>query len=188
MLVREASARPVPSSELTRRPTCFERAAIARTFCVEERQLSVARVRADQREVVLAVDDVHAETIRRDVDGGIAVGDPEGDVVERPRFHVAQGSCLALACDGALQLLLRHAGAALDARAASPRCRAAPSCAPWAGSSRSGGRPGGRTRCRASTSATPSSPRLYAPAPCSRWPRRSASRASSTRRAPPRSP
>ena len=67
----------------------LQRAAVTRALCIEERELPVARVRADQREVVLPVDHMDTETARRHLDRGIAVGNPEGDVVEGPRFHVA---------------------------------------------------------------------------------------------------
>ena len=43
----------------------LERPALSRPFRVEQRQLPAPCVRADQREVLLPVDDVHAEVGRR---------------------------------------------------------------------------------------------------------------------------
>ena len=67
----------------------LEGAALARAFRVEQRQLAAACVRTDEREVVLPVDDVHAEMSRRELDDRVALGHPEGDVIQRVRFHSA---------------------------------------------------------------------------------------------------
>ena len=64
----------------------LERAPLARPLGVEERQLAAPRVRADQRERVGPVDDVHPDAGRDEVGDRVAVGDPERDVVERLRF------------------------------------------------------------------------------------------------------
>ena len=64
-----------------------ERAALARPLGVEERQLAAARVGADERERVRALDDVHAEVLRHEVGDAVALGHPEGDVVEDLRLQ-----------------------------------------------------------------------------------------------------
>ena len=68
----------------------LERTALARPFGVEQRQLSVARMRTDQREVLLLVDDVHAEVTRREIGDRVPLGDPEGDVIQGCRIHAVR--------------------------------------------------------------------------------------------------
>src|SRR6266516_5087552 len=65
----------------------LERAALTRPFSLEERQLAPASVRADERELVGSLDHVHAEMSGDEVRNWVALGDPERDVVERPRPH-----------------------------------------------------------------------------------------------------
>src|SRR5207248_4914302 len=65
----------------------LERAALARTFRVEERQLAATRVRAEQRELVGLVDHVHPETCSEECRDRLAVGEPVRDVVELRRIH-----------------------------------------------------------------------------------------------------
>ena len=45
---------------------------------------------AHEREIVRAVDDVHAQPVNEEVRQLVAVGDPEGDVVKRLDLHTAQ--------------------------------------------------------------------------------------------------
>ena len=59
-----------------------ERAALARAFGREEGELPAPRVASDERERFRTVDHVHAPTRREDVSEAVAIGDPEGDVVE----------------------------------------------------------------------------------------------------------
>ena len=70
----------------------LERAALARALGGEERELAAPGVGADERERVGAVDHVHAEVARGRVGDRVAVGDPEGDVVERLRLHALKTS------------------------------------------------------------------------------------------------
>src|SRR5207302_3862331 len=67
----------------------LDRAPLARPIGVEQRQLPAPSVRADERERVLPVDDMHAEMAGRKLDDRFAVRDPEGYVVERLRTHSA---------------------------------------------------------------------------------------------------
>ena len=78
---RRGRARPLEVD--TRSADVLERAAFARALGGEERQLAAPRVGADERERVRAVDHVHPELPVSEVGDGVAVGDPEGDVVER---------------------------------------------------------------------------------------------------------
>src|SRR5439155_24931766 len=64
-------------------------ATAARALGVEQRQLAAARVRADERELVLPVDDVHAEMRRREIRDRIPLVDPEGDVIQGIRLQAA---------------------------------------------------------------------------------------------------
>jgi hypothetical protein len=64
-----------------------ERAAFSVSVGGEERQLAAASVGTDEREGVGAVDDVHAEVLGHEVRDPITVGNPEGNVIERQRFH-----------------------------------------------------------------------------------------------------
>ena len=86
---RSATAR-APCEVGDPQPDADERAALARPLGVEERQLAVAGVGADERELVLAVDDVHAEELLAALGDRVAVGDPEGDVVESCRAHAGR--------------------------------------------------------------------------------------------------
>src|SRR5439155_3696720 len=63
--------------------------AIPRALRREERQLAATGVRPDEREVLLRVDDVHAEVLGREVDQRVPVRHPEGDVVQCLRLHAA---------------------------------------------------------------------------------------------------
>ena len=65
----------------------LERSLLARSFRAEQGQLAPACIRADEREVVLPVDDVHTEPAGEGLGDRLAVGEPEGDVVERLRVH-----------------------------------------------------------------------------------------------------
>ena len=65
----------------------LEHAPLARAFGVEERQLAAPRVAAEQREVRLLRDHVHAEVALAERGDRLAVGDPEGDVIESLRLH-----------------------------------------------------------------------------------------------------
>ena len=56
----------------------------------EQCQLPAASVAAHERELVRAVDHVHAEPVDEEVRQLVAVGDPEGDVVKRLDLHAAQ--------------------------------------------------------------------------------------------------
>ena len=65
----------------------LQRAVLTRAVGVEQRQLAAAGVAAEQGEVLLVRDDVHADVTLEERDDGLAVGDPEGNVVESPRLH-----------------------------------------------------------------------------------------------------
>ena len=67
-----------------------ERSRLAVTLGGEERQLPATRVRADEREPVGSLDDVHPGVRRQEVGESVAIGDPEGDVVERLDLHRSQ--------------------------------------------------------------------------------------------------
>ena len=71
----------------------LERATLAGPFLGEERQLAAARVGPDEGERVGAIDDVHADSSGDEVRDAVAVGDPEGDVVEGLRLHGQEHSC-----------------------------------------------------------------------------------------------
>src|SRR5439155_11480550 len=57
---------------------------------LEQRQLSAPRVAAHERETIGPLDHVHAEVRAREVRDRIAVGDPEGDVVQTLRLHAEE--------------------------------------------------------------------------------------------------
>jgi hypothetical protein len=65
----------------------LERPAVPRAVRVEKRQLAASSIRADQRETVGLVDDVHPEVRRREVRDRDAVRDPESNVVQSLRLH-----------------------------------------------------------------------------------------------------
>ena len=67
----------------------LERTSLSRRFRAEQRQLAATRVGPDQREIVLLVDDVHAEPARELLGDRLAVGKPEGDVIQGLGLHVA---------------------------------------------------------------------------------------------------
>jgi hypothetical protein len=62
-------------------------AAVALAVGCEERELPAARVRSDEREVVRALDHVHAEVVARKIGERVAVCHPKGDVVESLGLH-----------------------------------------------------------------------------------------------------
>ena len=62
-------------------------AGIARALGREQRQLAAARIRPHEGEGVRAIDDVHPGVLAEEVRQRVAVGDPQGDVVEGGRFH-----------------------------------------------------------------------------------------------------
>ena len=53
----------------------------------EQRELAAPGIGAHQREVVGAIDHVHAKMAAGEVGEGVAVGDPEGDMIEGIRLH-----------------------------------------------------------------------------------------------------
>ena len=65
----------------------LEGTLLARPFGAEERQLAPPGIGADQREVVLPVDDVHPEPGGEGLGDGLAIREPEGDMVKRLRVH-----------------------------------------------------------------------------------------------------
>ena len=69
----------------------LQRTPLPGPFGLEEGQLAASRVRADKRELVGALDDVHREPLGREVRDPLAVRDPEGDVIQslgpHPSFH-----------------------------------------------------------------------------------------------------
>jgi len=67
-----------------------ERAGCAFGLGGEERQLAAARIGSHERELVRAVDDVHAQPVNEEVRELVPVADPEGDVVQRFDLHTAQ--------------------------------------------------------------------------------------------------
>ncbi len=56
----------------------------------EQRQLAAACIGSHERELVRAVDDVHAQPVDEEVRQLVPVADPEGDVVQRLDLHTAQ--------------------------------------------------------------------------------------------------
>src|ERR687895_106238 len=67
----------------------LEGTALTRSFSLEQRQLPLARIGADQREGVGPLDDVHAEVRRDEVGDAVPVGEPVRDVIEGLRAHGA---------------------------------------------------------------------------------------------------
>src|SRR5581483_317151 len=131
--VRLTVARPLERESVGQRRTgalelgdaqgdVLQRTALARAFGVEERQLAAPRVGSEQRELVGAVDHVHAEVPGQELRDRVAVGEPVRDVVELRRIHAADGThpapgyaSLLPAVDRALELRLRHPRTTLDA-------------------------------------------------------------------------
>src|SRR3954453_12932282 len=70
----------------------LQRTPVARPFGVEQRDLPATRIRAEQREPVGAVDDMHADVGRDEVRDGVAVRDPVGDVIELRGVHSLDGT------------------------------------------------------------------------------------------------
>ena len=67
-----------------------ERAGRALGLGGEQRQLAATRIGPHERELVRAVDDVHAQPVDEKVRQLVPVADPEGDVVQRLDLHTAQ--------------------------------------------------------------------------------------------------
>ena len=67
----------------------LQRTPLPRPLGLEERQLAAPRVRADECELVGALDDVHREPLGREVRDPLAVRDPEGDVIQGLGPHPA---------------------------------------------------------------------------------------------------
>src|SRR3954447_26812189 len=78
----------------------LQRATLPRAFRVEQGQLPMPRVRADEREVRLLGDHVHAEVALTVGDDRLAIRHPKCDVVESSRLHPRDVSDGALAADG----------------------------------------------------------------------------------------
>ena len=74
---RRAIERPT-----TRSATCLNAPCSRGPSAREQRQLPAPRVRADERERILPVDDVHPDVARQEIDDRLAVRDPEGDVIQ----------------------------------------------------------------------------------------------------------
>ena len=68
-------------------PDMLERASLTGAVGVEQRQLPVPGVRADEREVRLVGDDVHAEMAFTKGNDRCAIRHPEGDVIECSGLH-----------------------------------------------------------------------------------------------------
>ncbi len=64
-----------------------QRPGLARAVGVEERQLPTPGVAAEQREVVLGHDRVHAQVTLGEARDAMAVAHPERDVIEGLRVH-----------------------------------------------------------------------------------------------------
>src|SRR5215208_3726593 len=153
----------------------LEVTSLARAFLREQGQLAATRVRADQREVVRSVDDVHAEVLRDEVGDPIPLRDPQRHVIEGQRLHHESivGGAQGPSHGGATYAGRRRAGAdpcssssGLARSSAWPRCRAAPSSGPSAWKSPSAARRGGPTTCPSATAETTLSPRRSVLAPC----------------------
>ena len=84
----EIDFRRRPSSELHAQPDVAQRARLARPLGLEQGQLAVTGIRADQRKTLRPLDHVHPELFRRDLDDPVALGHPERDVIERPGLHL----------------------------------------------------------------------------------------------------
>jgi hypothetical protein len=67
-----------------------ERAGRALGLGGEQRQLATAGIGPDERELVGAVDDMHAHPVDEELRQFVPVADPEGDVVQRLDLHTAQ--------------------------------------------------------------------------------------------------
>ena len=67
----------------------LESPLLPRPFLCKERELAAACVRADERELVGALDHVHREPLREEVRDRVAVGHPERNVVESLEPHPA---------------------------------------------------------------------------------------------------
>ena len=76
------SARARGSRSDTRSTTRSSGAGLARALGREQRQLAAPRIRPHEREGVRAIDYVHPGVLAQEVRQRVAVGDPQGDVVE----------------------------------------------------------------------------------------------------------
>jgi hypothetical protein len=76
----------------------LQRSLLARALLGEQGQLEPARIDAEQREPVGAVDRMHAELGDRTLGDRVAVRDPERDVVDGARRHRGQVSDAATPC------------------------------------------------------------------------------------------
>ena len=74
---------------MTRSTTRSSRPRIARALGLEQGQLALAGVGADEREVVGAVDDVHPEALAEQLGQRLAIRDPERHVVEAVGFDAS---------------------------------------------------------------------------------------------------
>src|SRR5437868_6546174 len=93
----------------------LERALLARSVGGEQRQFAAPGIRADEREGVRPIDHVHPDALGQEVGDPVAVGHPEGDVVERLRPHAGQDNGPLLpGVDCSLKLLLVHLRAIRD--------------------------------------------------------------------------
>ena len=79
----------------------LQRAALAGRLGLEERQLPLAGIRPDERELVGPLDHVHAEMRRDEVGDAVPVGEPVCDVVEGLRSHGAANIASAVRPAGA---------------------------------------------------------------------------------------
>ena len=68
-------------------PDLGQRPGLAPRRLCEQRQLAVAGVRADEREPLRALDDVHPEMRHREVRDRVTVFDPERHMVEPLELH-----------------------------------------------------------------------------------------------------
>src|SRR5438132_1972813 len=149
----------------------LERSLLARPLGGEKRQLAATRVGAYECECLLLVDHVHADMLRQQVDHRLAVGDPEGDVIQGLGPHAASvpTTYVSTACGSRPRAVAAacSSGNGPGHAGAWPRCTAAPSCAPSDAASRNDGRLAAPTTCPASRSwrLGPSSRRTW-PAPC----------------------
>ena len=83
--VRERRHRPIEVGDAQADPQ--ERPGLARLLDLEQRQLPAPGMRADQREAVGSLDDVHAEMRDGELRDRIAIDDPERNVVEALQGH-----------------------------------------------------------------------------------------------------
>src|SRR5207302_8020587 len=107
-----------------------EGARLARPLCIEERQLPAARIRAQEREVVLVRDTVHSEMLLEERGDRLAVGDPERHMIEGLRLHGARHHIDANTRAGtSIAPDSRSSRSPGDRRGTSRRCCGGPPCA-----------------------------------------------------------